>query len=94
MAEDNLENVVRELTKEENLEKAVHEINEATALHKESLLLNGYKEISNHPDYMYQQIEGKYIFFKRNDKDLYNPITANISLNQNMHEAVIKPDRA
>jgi hypothetical protein len=43
---------------------------------------------------MYKQIEGKYIFFKRNDKDLYNPITANISLNQNMHEAVIKPDRA
>jgi hypothetical protein len=67
-------------TKEEKLEKAVREIKENTALHRETLLLNGYKDASNTPEFMSKQINGGYDVFKRNDKGLYARVKTNHAL--------------
>jgi len=72
---------LEEKTMENKLEEAISEIEENTALHRETLLLNGYKDALNTSEFMTKQMSGGYDVFKRNDKGLYARVNASYALN-------------
>ena len=81
----------KEKTYEEKLEEAVKEIRENTELHRESLLLNCYKDASNGPEFMSKKINGGYDVFKRNDRGLYVRVNANYALNTSEKGSSLRP---